>query len=76
MYEFFRGAVDWPELLRPGQRFALDARVRSCTDIPSAMLVQQRGRDAICDAVRDARWLFAVSETLMPVVQRKIGDFT
>ena len=30
------------------------ARVRDCSDIPSALLVQMRGRDAICDAIRDS----------------------
>ena len=33
----------------------VQARARDCSDIPSAMLVQTRARDAICDAIRDAR---------------------
>ena len=33
---------------------AQQARVRDCSDIPSALLVQMRGRDAICDAIRDS----------------------
>ena len=31
------------------------ARVRNCSDIPSALLLQARARDAICDAIRDTR---------------------
>jgi len=30
------------------------ARVRDSTDITSSLLVQARGRDAICDSIRDA----------------------
>ena len=32
--------------------------MRNCSDIPSALLVQARARDAICDAIRDARQAF------------------
>ena len=49
-----RRTVDWPALLRPGQCFSADARVAACSDVPTALLVQMRLRDAICDAVRDA----------------------
>ncbi len=34
--------------------FGAQARVRDCSDVPSALLVQMRARDAICDAIRDA----------------------
>lgn len=54
LYRLFRSAVDWPALLPPGQRFSVEARVGPCTDVPSALLVQTRLRDAVCDAVRDA----------------------
>ncbi|BDA44812.1 Ribosomal RNA large subunit methyltransferase K/L [Coccomyxa sp. Obi] len=54
LYRFFRTMVDWPSLLRPGQTFSVQARVRDCTDIPSTMLVQIRARDAICDSIRDS----------------------
>ncbi|KAK9908246.1 hypothetical protein WJX75_004747 [Coccomyxa subellipsoidea] len=54
LYRFFRTNVDWPSLLRPGQTFSVQARVRDCTDIPSSLLVQIRARDAICDAIRDS----------------------
>lgn len=55
LYDLFRRAVDWQLLLAPRQCFSVDARVASCTDVPSALLVQMRLRDAICDAIRDAR---------------------
>ena len=55
LYELARQLVDWPRLLPPRQCFTVDARVAECTDVPSALLVQKRVRDAICDAVRDAR---------------------
>ena len=40
LYDFFRRAAEWHRLLRPQQTFSVKARVRSCTDVPSAMLVQ------------------------------------
>lgn len=55
IYSLFRQAANWPELLPPGYTFSIQARVASCTDVPSSMLVQIRGRDAICDSIRDAR---------------------
>lgn len=55
IYSLFRQAADWPELLPPGHTFSIQARVASCTDVPSSLLVQLRGRDAICDSIRDAR---------------------
>lgn len=55
LYDLARQLVDWPRLLLPGQCFSVDARASECTDVPSALLVQKRLRDAICDAVRDAR---------------------
>ena len=42
LYDFFRRAAEWHRLLRPRQTFSVQARVRSCTDVPSAMLVQVR----------------------------------
>lgn len=56
LYDLFRRAVDWQLLLAPQQCFSVDARVAACTDVPSALLVQMRLRDAICDAIRDARY--------------------
>ena len=55
VYRLFRQAAHWPELLPPGQTFSIQARVASCSDVPSGMLVQVRGKDAICDSIRDAR---------------------
>ncbi|KAL3159933.1 hypothetical protein ABBQ38_010326 [Trebouxia sp. C0009 RCD-2024] len=55
IYSFFRQAANWAQLLPPKQTFQISARVTSCTDIPSSQLVQIRGRDAICDSIRDAR---------------------
>ncbi|KAK9822164.1 hypothetical protein WJX81_003042 [Elliptochloris bilobata] len=54
LYALFRRAVDWPALLAPGQCFSVEARVAGCTEVRSALLVQMRLRDAICDAMRDA----------------------
>lgn len=58
VYSLFRQAANWPELLPPGHTFSIQARVASCSDVPSSMLVQVRGRDAICDSIRDARSAF------------------
>lgn len=55
IYSFFRQAANWAKLLPPKHTFSISARVTSCTDIPSSNLVQIRGRDAICDSIRDAR---------------------
>jgi len=55
IYTFFRQAANWAQLLAPRQTFSIRARVTSCTDIPSSHLVQIRGRDAICDSIRDVR---------------------
>ncbi|KAL3157914.1 hypothetical protein ABBQ32_012319 [Trebouxia sp. C0010 RCD-2024] len=55
IYSFFRQAANWARLLPPKQTFQISARVTSCTDISSSQLVQIRGRDAICDSIRDAR---------------------
>lgn len=55
IYSFFRQAANWAQLLPPRRTFQISARVTSCTDIPSSHLVQIRGRDAICDSIRDAR---------------------
>eukprot|EP00884_Botryococcus_braunii_P012866 jgi/Botrbrau1/21580/Bobra.174_2s0075.1 len=54
LYRFARESCDWPAVLQPGQTFRVDARVRSCTDVPTTLLAHTRIRDAICDAMRDA----------------------
>ena len=55
IYTFFRQAANWAKLIAPGQTFSIKARATSCSDIPSSHLVQIRGRDAICDSIRDVR---------------------
>lgn len=55
IYEFFRGAAAWPDLIPPGATFSIDARVAQCPSVPGPLLVQKRGKDAICDALVDAR---------------------
>ncbi|CAK0784504.1 hypothetical protein CVIRNUC_007708 [Coccomyxa viridis] len=55
IYRFFRACADWPEIIEHGQAISVEARARGCSDIPSALLLQARARDAICDAIRDAR---------------------
>jgi hypothetical protein len=55
VYEGFREAVDWARLLAPGQTFSIESRVWSCSNLTSSQLLLVRGRDAVCDAVRDAR---------------------
>lgn len=58
VYHLFRQAANWPELLPPGHSFSIQARVANCTRVPNSMLVQIRGKDAICDSIRDARLAF------------------
>lgn len=58
VYHLFRQAANWPELLPPGRSFSIQARVANCTRVPNSMLVQIRGKDAICDSIRDARLAF------------------
>ncbi|GAX84390.1 hypothetical protein CEUSTIGMA_g11812.t1 [Chlamydomonas eustigma] len=55
VYECTRQAVDWNEVILPGQTFAVDSRLWSCTDLTSSMLASVRIKDAICDSLRDKR---------------------
>ncbi|PRW59721.1 RNA methylase [Chlorella sorokiniana] len=55
VYDAFREAADWARLLEPGQSFSLEGRVWSCSNLSSSQLLRVRARDAICDAIRDAR---------------------
>lgn len=50
----------------------MQARVRNCSDIPSALLLQARARDAICDAIRDARQASPLHGTFLPIVMQKV----
>lgn len=55
LYDFVRESVDWEYLLAPGQTFLIDTRLRSCTNLTNSHFVMIRAKDAICDAMRDAR---------------------
>lgn len=55
VYAAFRAAANWPDLLMPGQSFSVDARVWGNTNLTNSQLLSIRARDAICDAIRDAR---------------------
>jgi len=55
LYDYVRRAADWPQLLPRGLTFSVDARVWDCEDLPSEALAATRAKDAICDALRDAR---------------------
>ena len=39
VYEATRAAAKWSELIAPGQTFAVDSRLWSCTDLTSTRLV-------------------------------------
>ena len=55
VYRVARRVAAWGSLLGPEQTMGVEARVSSCTDVPSALLARARVRDAVCDAVSDAR---------------------
>lgn len=55
LYEAARLAAVWEDVLPPGHTFSVDSRVWSCTDLPSSRLASTRIKDAVCDALRDAR---------------------
>lgn len=56
LYEAFRDALPWGEWLdEPGKSFSIDARIWNNSNFSNSQLVQTRGRDAICDAVRQSR---------------------
>lgn len=55
LYEAFRGALPWGDWLdSPGKSFSIDARIWNNSNFSNSQLVQTRGRDAICDAVRES----------------------
>lgn len=51
-----RRAGDWADMLKKGQRFCVEAHVWSCKTLSTSLLARTRIRDAVCDAVRDARY--------------------
>ncbi|KAL6753801.1 S-adenosyl-L-methionine-dependent methyltransferase [Haematococcus lacustris] len=56
LYDLVRDCgVRWQEVIRPGCSFEVAVRLRSCSDLNSSQLVWQRVKDAVCDAVYDAR---------------------
>lgn len=75
LYRFAREACYWPDVLEAGQTFRVEAKVASCTDVPSTLLVQARLRDAICDAMRDAGSLPSSSILHSPTFSSLVLDF-
>ena len=55
IYEAVRRAATWHEVIQPGQTFAIESRVWSCTDLTNSQLASTRVKDAICDHLRDAK---------------------
>ncbi len=55
VYDFVRASAPWQDVLPPGATFSVDARVWDCEDLPSDFLAATRAKDAVCDALRDAR---------------------
>ena len=53
IYEAVREALPWGEWLdSPNKSFSIDARIWNNSNFSNSQLVQKRGRDAICDVVR------------------------
>lgn len=55
VYAAFREGGAWQRLLAPGQTFSVESRVWSCSNLTSSQLLSVRAKDAVCDAIRDAR---------------------
>jgi putative N6-adenine-specific DNA methylase len=56
LYEAFRDALPWGEWLdRPDKSFSISAHIWNNSNFSNSQLVQKRGRDAICDSVREKR---------------------
>lgn len=53
LYAAFQEAADWTALLPPRQTFSIEARIYGNSSFTNSNLVQVRGRDAICDFIRD-----------------------
>lgn len=57
VYEAAREAADWAELLQPQQTLGVHClHFFNNSNVTHSQLVQRRVRDAVCDAVRDARY--------------------
>ena len=57
VYRAVMEALPWTDLLQPNQSFSVEARVRSCTNLTNSQLLVVRTKDAICDYIRDRRWV-------------------
>jgi hypothetical protein len=58
VYEATREAANWAELLQPRQTLGVHClHFYNNSNVTNSQLVQRRVRDAVCDAVRDARWV-------------------
>lgn len=55
VYEFVRRAAPWHEVIPEGRSFSLEVRMWGCTDLNNSAFAWTRAKDAICDALRDAR---------------------
>ena len=56
VYEATRALVDWPLLMgSPGDTVGVTSQVWGCSNVTNSQLVARRVRDAVCDAVREAR---------------------
>jgi 23S rRNA G2445 N2-methylase RlmL len=53
IYEAFREAATWTDLLKRDQTFSVDARIYGNSNFSNSQLLSTRARDAICDYVRD-----------------------
>lgn len=56
LYEAFKSALDWGSWLdSEGKSFSIDSRIWGNSNFTNGQLLNTRARDAICDAVRNAR---------------------
>jgi len=58
VYEATRAAAAWPDLLLPHQTLGVHClHFYNNSNVTNSQLVQRRVRDAVCDAVRDDRYV-------------------
>jgi len=70
LYDLVRDCgVPWHEVIPPGCTFSIEPRLWSCTDILSTQLLWARVKDAVCDAIKDAR-----SEKPNPPAPGEVAD--
>lgn len=55
LYDLVYAAVPWHQVIPPGATFSVEPRLWSCTDLRSAAIAWTAIKDAVCDAIRDAR---------------------